>query len=201
MAHKRLQPEALFSSSQYGFSQVVRATGGKHIFCAGQTAWDKDQNIIGPGDFRQQIKKTLENVEAALNEALESGHVARAAFDVYKTEPPGDDFILRNQPHMVMTPHLGASTAEAQENVGIEIAQSIREYLLDGTICNAVNIPNVDAKTLEVLHPYLELGEKNNAHSAFAKIERLYPFASKEKINTARMKIKEIEKQLIIREK
>ena len=69
MAHKRLQPEALFSSSQYGFSQVVRATGGKHIFCAGQTAWDKDQNIIGPGDFRQQIKKTLENVEAALNEA------------------------------------------------------------------------------------------------------------------------------------
>ena len=69
MAHKRLQPEALFPSSQYGFSQVVRAAGGKHIFCAGQTAWDKDQNIIGPGDFRRQIKKTLENVEVALNEA------------------------------------------------------------------------------------------------------------------------------------
>ena len=69
MAHQRLQPGALFPSSQYGFLQVVKAEGGTHIVCAGQTAWDKEQNIVGPGDFRRQIKKTLENVEAALNEA------------------------------------------------------------------------------------------------------------------------------------
>ncbi len=69
MAHQRLQPGALFPSSQYGFSQVVKAEGGRHIVCAGQTAWDREQNIVGLGDFRRQIKKTLENVESALNEA------------------------------------------------------------------------------------------------------------------------------------
>jgi enamine deaminase RidA (YjgF/YER057c/UK114 family) len=69
MAHQRLQPTRLFPSNQYGFSQVVKAAGGSHIFCAGQTAWDREQNIVGSGDFRAQVKKTLENVEAALNEA------------------------------------------------------------------------------------------------------------------------------------
>ncbi len=69
MAHQRLQPAGLFPSAQYGFSQVVKARGGNHIFCAGQTAWDRELNIIGEGDFRAQIRKTLENVEAALVEA------------------------------------------------------------------------------------------------------------------------------------
>lgn len=69
MTHQRLQPDSLFPSNPYGFSQVVKAKGGTHVFCAGQTAWDKEQNIVGPGDFRRQIKKTLENVEAALAEA------------------------------------------------------------------------------------------------------------------------------------
>jgi D-3-phosphoglycerate dehydrogenase / 2-oxoglutarate reductase len=70
------------------------------------------------------------------------------------------DSPLRDVPNLVLTPHLGASTAEAQESVGIEIAQSIRAALLEGTIRNAVNMPNLDAKTLAVVGPHLRFGEK-----------------------------------------
>jgi D-3-phosphoglycerate dehydrogenase len=98
--------------------------------------------------------------EAALGEALRSGHVAAAALDVFETEPLPADSPLRDVPNLVITPHLGASTAEAQESVGIEIAQSIRAALLEGTIRNAVNMPNLDAKTLAVVGPHLRFGEK-----------------------------------------
>lgn len=98
--------------------------------------------------------------EAALGEALQSGQVAAAALDVFEVEPPPPDFALRSLPNMVFTPHLGASTAEAQENVGIEIAQAIRAALLDGEIRNAVNMPSIDAKTAAVVKPYLTLGDK-----------------------------------------
>lgn len=98
--------------------------------------------------------------EIALAEELESGKVAGAAFDVYEQEPPPADFALRKFPQVVMTPHLGASTAEAQESVGIEIAEAIRNYLARGEVQNAVNVPNVDARTLAVLRPYLMLSEK-----------------------------------------
>jgi D-3-phosphoglycerate dehydrogenase / 2-oxoglutarate reductase len=67
---------------------------------------------------------------------------------------------LRSAPNLILTPHLGASTAEAQESVGIEIAQSIRAALLEGTIRNAVNMPNLDAKTLSIIGPHLRFGEK-----------------------------------------
>jgi D-3-phosphoglycerate dehydrogenase / 2-oxoglutarate reductase len=98
--------------------------------------------------------------EQALYDALKSGQVAAAALDVYETEPPPVDYPLRSLPNIVFTPHLGASTAEAQESVGIEIAESIRSVLLDGVIRNAVNVPNIDAKTLAVIAPYLAFGEK-----------------------------------------
>jgi D-3-phosphoglycerate dehydrogenase len=98
--------------------------------------------------------------EAALKVALESGQVAAAALDVYEVEPPPADFPLRELKNIVFTPHLGASTAEAQENVGIEIAQAIRAALLDGEIRNAVNMPSIDAKTFAVVKPYLTLGDK-----------------------------------------
>src|SRR6478672_3883636 len=98
--------------------------------------------------------------EAALAGALSSGHVAAAALDVFETEPLPADSPLRDAPNLVLTPHLGASTAEAQESVGIEIAQSIRAVLLDGTIRNAVNMPNLDAKTLAIIGPHLRFGEK-----------------------------------------
>ena len=98
--------------------------------------------------------------EAALVEALQDGHVAGAALDVFEVEPLPSDSSLRSAPNIVLTPHLGASTVEAQESVGIEIAQSIRAALLEGTIRNAVNMPNLDAKTLAIIGPHLRFGEK-----------------------------------------
>ncbi len=98
--------------------------------------------------------------EAALAESLRSGQVAAAALDVFETEPLPNDSPLRELPNLVLTPHLGASTAEAQESVGIEIAQSIRAALLEGTIHNAVNMPNLDAKTLAIIGPHLRFGER-----------------------------------------
>src|SRR6185503_3858144 len=96
----------------------------------------------------------------ALCAALASGQVAGAALDVFESEPLSPDSTLRGISNLILTPHLGASTAEAQESVGIEIAQSIRAALLEGTIRNAVNMPSLDAKTLAIIGPHLRFGEK-----------------------------------------
>src|SRR5256714_42965 len=98
--------------------------------------------------------------ETALASGLQDRHVAAAALDVFEIEPLPEDSPLRDAPNLILTPHLGASTAEAQESVGIEIAQSIRAALLEGTIRNAVNMPNLDAKTLSIIGPHLRFGEK-----------------------------------------
>lgn len=97
--------------------------------------------------------------EAALKDALESGAVAGAALDVYEVEPPASDCALFGLPNIVLTPHLGASTAEAQESVGIEIAKAVRDCLIDGAITNAVNMPSVDEKTMAEIGPYLKFAE------------------------------------------
>src|ERR1700720_4073971 len=98
--------------------------------------------------------------EVALARALQDRHVAAAALDVFEVEPLPNDSPRRSAPNLILTPHLGASTAEAQESVGIEIAQSIRAALLEGTIRNAVNMPSLDAKTLSIIGPHLRFGEK-----------------------------------------
>jgi len=98
--------------------------------------------------------------ENALLKALQDGQVAGAALDVFEIEPLPSESPLRSAPNLVLTPHLGASTAEAQESVGIEIAHSIRAALLEGTIRNAVNMPSLDAKTLAIIGPHLRFGEK-----------------------------------------
>src|SRR5438309_242479 len=98
--------------------------------------------------------------ETALADALQDRHVAAAALDVFEIEPLPEDSPLRAAPNLILTPHLGASTAEAQESVGIVIAQSIRAGLLEGTIRNAINMPNLDAKTLSIIGPHLRFGEK-----------------------------------------
>ena len=98
--------------------------------------------------------------EQDLYDAIKSGHVAGAALDVYETEPLPKEFPLRDLPQVIMTPHLGASTEEAQENVGIEVAEAITDYLVHGAVRNAVNLPNLDAKTYALVKPYLNLGEK-----------------------------------------
>jgi D-3-phosphoglycerate dehydrogenase len=98
--------------------------------------------------------------EAALVEALKTKHVAAAALDVFETEPLPAESPLRGLTNLIFTPHLGASTAEAQEGVGIEVAEQIRAALLSGEIRNAVNMPSIDAKTLAVVGPHIALGEK-----------------------------------------
>jgi D-3-phosphoglycerate dehydrogenase len=97
--------------------------------------------------------------EEALYNALKSGKVASAALDVFETEPPEKSplFELEN---FICTPHLGASTADAQENVAIAVAHQIVDYLLYGTIRNAVNFPSVSADVLPVLQPYINLAER-----------------------------------------
>ncbi len=100
--------------------------------------------------------------EAALREALASGHVAGAAIDVYEQEPPKDNPLLAMD-QVVATPHLGASTQEAQLNVAIEVAKQVADALLGRGIRNAVNMPSVDAQTLKVLQPYIVLGERLGA--------------------------------------
>jgi D-3-phosphoglycerate dehydrogenase / 2-oxoglutarate reductase len=86
--------------------------------------------------------------------------VAAVGLDVFEEEPLAADSPLRGRPNVVLTPHLGASTAEAQDAVGLEVAQQIVEVLAGGVIRNAVNMPSVDAATLAVLRPYLDLGAK-----------------------------------------
>tara|TARA_R110000850_G_scaffold66894_7_gene148462 strand:+ start:2269 stop:3873 length:1605 start_codon:yes stop_codon:yes gene_type:complete len=97
--------------------------------------------------------------EAALLEGIKAGKVAGAALDVFEDEPPSADYELLSREEMVFTPHLGASTEEAQENVGIEIAEAIRDRLLHGSVVNAINMPNLDEATLKEIGPYLGLAE------------------------------------------
>ncbi|HYV31233.1 MAG TPA: phosphoglycerate dehydrogenase, partial [Candidatus Binatia bacterium] len=115
--------------------------------------------------------------ETDLLVALNSGQVAGAALDVYETEPLPKDSALRAHANVIMTPHLGASTEEAQENVGLEVAEAITDYLVNGAVRNAVNLPNLDAKTYAQVKPYLLLGEKLGrllAQLAPKQVERIF---------------------------
>jgi D-3-phosphoglycerate dehydrogenase len=104
--------------------------------------------------------------EGALLKALKEGKVAGAALDVYETEPPSADWPLRQAPNVICTPHLGASTEEAQANVAVAVCEQIVELLLYGTIKNAVNAPSVSQETMAKLKPYLTLAEALGAFQA-----------------------------------
>jgi len=95
-----------------------------------------------------------------LSDALENGIVAGAAIDVFPQEPPGPELRILQHPNVVVSPHLGASTGEAQVNVAQMIAEQMTSYLLDGVITNAVNFPSVSMEEMGRLRPYLNLAEK-----------------------------------------
>jgi D-3-phosphoglycerate dehydrogenase len=97
--------------------------------------------------------------EAALRAALDSGHVAGAAFDVFVEEPATANPLF-GHPNVVCTPHLGAATTEAQENVALQIAEQMSDYLLRGAISNAVNFPSITAEEAPRLKPFIALAEK-----------------------------------------
>ena len=94
--------------------------------------------------------------EEALAAALKSGHVAGAAFDVFKEEPATENPLF-NLPNVVCTPHLGAATTEAQENVALQVAEQMSDYLLTGAVSNALNMPSVTAEEAKVMGPWLKL--------------------------------------------
>ncbi len=96
--------------------------------------------------------------EAALAAALESGKVGGAALDVFVEEPPTGHPLLKFD-NVICTPHLGASTVEAQENVSIAVAEQIRDFLLQGVVTNAINMPSVDRELLPRLMPFIRLSE------------------------------------------
>lgn len=128
---------------------------------------DKTKNIIDAN----AINKTKKGVriincargglvdENALRAALDSGHVAGAAFDVFVTEPATEN-VLFNHPNVICTPHLGASTTEAQENVALQVAEQMADYLMTGAITNAINFPSITAEEAPKLKPFVELAEK-----------------------------------------
>ncbi|RMD49210.1 MAG: phosphoglycerate dehydrogenase, partial [Alphaproteobacteria bacterium] len=125
---------------------------------------DKTRNILS----REAIAKTRPGViivnaargglvdEEALAEALRSGHVRAAGIDVFSEEPARQNPLF-DAPNVVCTPHLGASTREAQENVAIQIAEQISDYLLEGAVQNALNMPSITAEEAPLLMPWIKL--------------------------------------------
>jgi D-3-phosphoglycerate dehydrogenase / 2-oxoglutarate reductase len=103
--------------------------------------------------------------EADLADALKQGHVAAAALDVFNEEPLKQSPLLALQ-NVILTPHIGGATYEAQEAVGVQIAQQVREYLKHGVIQNAVNVPSVSAEEYAEMQPYIVLAERMGAFLA-----------------------------------
>ena len=128
---------------------------------------DKTRNIID-ADAIKKMKHGVRIIncargglvdEAALYDALKAGRVAGAAFDVFVTEPATENPLF-SLPNVVCTPHLGASTSEAQENVALQVAEQMADYLLRGAITNAINFPSISAEEAPKLKPFIALAEK-----------------------------------------
>src|SRR6201997_484556 len=128
---------------------------------------EKTKNIVDAAAIKQ-MKKGVRIVncargglvdEQALVDALNSKHVAGAAFDVF-TEEPATSNVLFGHPNVICTPHLGAATTEAQENVALQVAEQMSDYLLQGAISNAVNFPSITAEEAPKLRPFIALAEK-----------------------------------------
>ncbi len=128
---------------------------------------DKTKHLIGEKEFKiMKYGVRIVNAarggildEEALFKAMESGKVAGAALDVFEKEPPTESPILKLD-NLIATPHLGASTEEAQVNVAIDIAETVRDALLDKGIKNAINLPTVGPEELKSIKPYITLAEK-----------------------------------------
>ncbi len=153
-----------------GFDELLESSDfiSLHVPLTSQT-----RHLIGSKEF-EKMRRSVRIIncarggiidEAALAHAITKGKVAGAALDVFEQEPPGENPLLK-LPQVVVTPHLGAATEEAQLNVAVEVAKQVADTLLGRGIRNAINMPSVDAKTLAVLQPYIALGEKMGSLAA-----------------------------------
>lgn len=121
---------------------------------------DKDAiNKMKPGVLIINAARGGLIVEADLKDALDSGHVAGAGLDVFETEPATENILFGHE-RVVCTPHLGASTTEAQVNVAIQVAEQMSDYLRHGAITNALNMPSISAEEAPRLKPYMKLAEQ-----------------------------------------
>ena len=127
---------------------------------------DATRNVIS-ADALQKTKKGVRIIncargglvdELALCAALHNGHVAGAALDVFAEEPAREN-VLFDAPNLIVTPHLGASTTEAQEKVALQIAEQLADYLTKGAVTNALNMASVTAEEAPILQPYMTLGK------------------------------------------
>jgi len=152
---------------------------------------DKTRGILGV----QNLAKTKKGVriincargglvdEAALADAIKSGHVAGAGFDVFEVEPATESPLF-GLPNVVCTPHLGASTTEAQENVALQVAEQMSDYLVKGAVSNAINMPSITADEAPRLKPFIKLADVLGSfvgqvqESAAKEIEILYDGAT-----------------------
>lgn len=134
-----------------------------HIPVTGET-----KNMLNEAAFKK-MKKGVYIINCArggivdegdLAKAIKEQMVAGAALDVFETEPPSPDNPLLGMDEVILTPHLGASTLEAQENVAVAIAEQVSDYLASGIIRNALNVPSIPPELLSSLGPYISLGEK-----------------------------------------
>jgi D-3-phosphoglycerate dehydrogenase len=148
---------------------------------------DKTRNILNA----EALAKTKRGVrivncargglvdEKALADALKAGHVAGAGFDVFEVEPATESPLF-GLPNVVCTPHLGASTTEAQENVALQVAEQMSDYLVKGAVSNAINMPSITAEEAPILKPFIRLADVLGAfvgqvtESAIKEIEILY---------------------------
>ncbi len=128
---------------------------------------ERTRNLLGPVNLAK-TKKGVRIIncargglidEAELKRLLDEGHVAGAALDVFETEPAKENVLFGHE-NVVCTPHLGASTVEAQENVALQAAEQISDFLLDGAVTNALNMPSISAEDAPKLKPYMALAEQ-----------------------------------------
>jgi D-3-phosphoglycerate dehydrogenase len=158
--------EELLKSSDFISVHASATAETRHLLNAGTFA------LVKPGVRIINCARGELINEADLLEALEKGQVAGAGLDVFEQEPPRD-FKLVGHPNVVATPHIAGSTEEAQEIVGIRIAEQVRDYLLLGVARNAVNMPAISPEEYKKMEPYIQLGEKLGAFVAQIGGERL----------------------------
>ncbi len=158
---------------------------------------EKTRNVLS----RENLAKTKKGLilvnaargglvdEAALRDLLENGHISAAAFDVFTVEPAKDNPLF-GAPNFIATPHLGASTNEAQENVALQVAEQMSDYLISGAVTNALNMPSITAEEAPRLKPFAALAEKLGAFAGQIADEGLEEVAIEYEGEVAKLNMK-----------